>query len=87
MDNGFHDQSVGFDMEIAEHLVVDDLVVVGDELYVVEHLVVRNEIVGVVSLACVYGDLHSAIDVEFIVVGVDSLVANVDEDLMLKHYV
>ena len=47
----FHDQMVEFDMEIVEHLVMDDLVVVGDELYFVEHLVVSHEIGGVVSLA------------------------------------
>ena len=87
MDIGFHDQSVGSDMEIAEHLVMDDLVVVGEALYVVEHLVVSNEIVGVESLACVDGDLHVAIDVEFFVVGVDSLVADVDEGLLMKCYV
>ena len=44
---GFHDQSFGSDMETIENLVMDDLVSIGGELYVVEHLVVRNEIVSV----------------------------------------
>lgn len=74
-------------MEIVEHLVVNDLVVVGGDLYVVEHLVVSNEIVGVVSLVCVDGDLHIVVDVEFVANGVDSLIADVDEGLLLKHYV
>ena len=62
---GFHDQLVESDMDIAEHLVMDDLVVVGNDFYIVEHLVVNNEIVGVVSLACVDGDLHVSTDMEF----------------------
>ena len=53
-------------MEIAEHLVMDDLVVFGDELCVAKHLVVRNEIAGVVSLACVDGNLHVDADVELV---------------------
>ena len=90
----FHDHLARSDMEIVEHLVVADLVFVGDELYVAEHLFVRNEILVVVSLACVDGYLHIAIDmnffatdVEFVVAGVDSLVADVDEGLLKKHYV
>ena len=74
-------------MEIVEHLVVDDLVVVRGDLYVTKHLVVSNEIVDVVSLACVGRDLHVAVDGRFIVVGMDSLVVDVDEGLLLKHYV
>ena len=74
-------------MEIVENFVVDDLVVVGDELCVAEHLVVSNEISGVVSLACVDGDIHIATDMEFIVFGVDSLVVDVGESLLMKHYV
>ena len=74
-------------MVIAEHLVMDDRVAVGGELCVVEHLVVSNQIVGVVSLACVDGNLHVSIDVEFVVASVDSLVIDVDEDLLMKHYV
>ena len=61
----FHDQSVGSDMEIAKHLVMDDLVFVGDELYIAKHLVVSNDIFGVVSLACVDGDLHISANIEF----------------------
>ena len=87
MEVNFHGQSVGRDMEIAEHLVVDDLVVVADVLYVAEHLVVSNEIASVVSLTCVDGDLHVASDPEFVVAGVHSLVADVDESLLVKHYV
>lgn len=42
-----------------------------------------NEIASVVSLACV--DLYVAADVEFVVIGVDSIVANVEEGLLVKH--
>ena len=82
---GFHVQLVKYDMEIAEHLVMDDLVAVGDELCIVEHLFVSNEIVGVVSFAFMDGDLHVAIDLKFFAIG--SLVADVDEGLLMKHYV
>ena len=74
-------------MEIVEHLVIDVLVVVGGELCVVEHLVVSNEIVGFASLACVDGYLHVVFDVELVFTSVDSLVIDVDEDLLMKHYV
>ena len=74
-------------MEIAEHLVVDDLVAIGGDLCVAEHLVVSNEIARVVSLACVDGDLHIVSNVELVAVDVDSLVVDVDEDLLMKHYV
>ena len=74
-------------MEIAKHLVMDDPVAVGGELCVVEHLVVSNEIVGIASFACVDGDLHVVSDVVFIVAGMDSLVIDVDEDFLMKHYV
>ena len=61
----------------------------------------RNEIVDVVILACVDGDLNISIDVEFVATdvgffvadvelvapGVDSLVADVDEGLQMKYYV
>ena len=66
-------------MEIAEHLVMDDLVALGDELCIAEHLVV--------ILACVNGDLPVTTDVKFVANGVDSLVADVDEGLLMKHYV
>ena len=87
MEIGFHDHSFGSDMEIVENLVMDDLVVVGYELCIAEHLVVSNEIVGVVSLECVDGDLHVAADARFVATSVDSLVANVDEGLLMKHNV
>ena len=74
-------------MEIVEHLVMDDLVAIGDELCVVENLLVRNKIFGVESLAYVVEELHISIDMEFFVASVDSLVADVDEDLLMKHYV
>ena len=74
-------------MEVVENLVIDDPVAVGGELCVVGHLVVRNEIVGVARLACVDGDLHVAHDVELVFAGVDSLVADVNEVLLMKHYV
>ena len=53
-------------MEIVEHLVIDDLGVVAGELCAIEHLVVSNEIAGVVSLACVDGNLHVVSDVELL---------------------
>ena len=74
-------------MEIMEHSVVDDPIVVGSGLYVADHLFVSNESVGVVSLECFDGDLHVVSDVEFFVASVDSLVIDVDEDLLMKHYV
>ena len=74
-------------MEIVEHSVVDDSIVVGDELYVIEHLVVSNEIVSVVSFPCVDRDLYIAANVEFVVASVDSLVTDADKDLLMKHYV
>ena len=74
-------------MEIIEHLVVDDLVSFGGELCVVEHLVVSNEMVGVEILACIDGDLHMATDMEFVFASVDSLVVDVNEFLLIKHYV
>ena len=75
------------DTKIAKHLVVDDLVTIGDVLYVVEDLVMSSEIAGVLSLGCVDGDLHVSIDVDFIVVGVDSLVVDVDDGFLMKPYV
>ena len=80
MNIGFHDQLV-------EHLVVDDLIAIGGKLCVAEHLVVSNEIAGVVSLACVDGNLHVVADVELVFAGVDLLVSDVDEGLLVKHYV
>ena len=74
-------------METTEHLVMDDLVDVGGDLYVVEHLVVSNEIASVMSLACVDGDLHVFSVVDFVFSSVDSLVIDVDEDLLMMHYV
>ncbi len=83
----FHDQLVESGIEIVEHLVLDDLVAISGALYVVDHLVVSNDIVGVVSLACIDGDLHIIANVEFVVASVDSLVVDLDEGLLLKHYV
>ena len=74
-------------MEIVEHSIMDDLVIVGGDFYVAEHLVVRNDIVGAVNLKCVDRDLHISADMEFVVVDVDSLVADVNEGLLMKHYV
>ena len=75
---------VGGDFYIAENLVVDDPVAIGGELCIAEHLVVSNEIAG---LACIDGDLHIGADAGFFSTGVDSLVSNVDERFLLKHYV
>ena len=59
---------------------MNDLIVVGGELCAAENLVVSNEIAGVVSLACV-------VDMDFVVVSVDSLVVDVNEGFSMKHYV
>ena len=82
---------VGGDLNVVEHLAMDDPVAIGGELCIAEPLVVSNEIAG---LVCIDGDLHVGADVEIFVVDmgffpttVDSLVANVDERLLLKHYV
>ena len=80
MEIGYHD-------DLVEHLVMDDPIVVGVELCVVGHLVVRLEIYGVVSSTCFNGDHHVADDVELIFDGVDSLVINVNEDFLMMHYV
>ena len=80
MEIGFHDQLV-------EHLVMDDLIAIGGELCVADHLVVSHEIASVVSLACVDGNLHVVADVELVFSGVDSLVIDVDEDFLMMHYV
>ena len=54
MDIGVHDQSVRSNMEIVEHVVMANLVAIGGELFIAEHLVASNEIAG---LACIDGDL------------------------------
>ena len=87
MEIGFHDQLVESDMEIIEHLVVNDPVVVGGGLYVAEHLVVSNDTASVVCLECVDGDLHVVVDARFFATSVDSLFVDVDEDFLVKHYV
>ena len=71
----FHDQSIRSDMEIIEHLVMDDLLVVGNELCIAKHLVVSNEITDVVSLACVLGDLHVTTNMGFVSINVEVVVA------------
>ena len=83
MDIGFHDHLVESNMETTEHLVMNDPVAVGGELCIAEH-----------GLVCIDGDLHVGADVEFFVVdvgfvatGVDSLVADVNEALSMKHCV
>lgn len=87
METCFHDQLVLSDMEIVEHLVVDNQVVEGDDSYVVKNLVVSNEIDGGESLSYVGEGLHIVVDidvateVELDVIGVDLLVASVVEDL------
>ena len=63
-----------------------DPIAIGGDLYVIENFFVRNDIFVVVSLACVNGYLHIIVDVEF-VSSVDSLVGDVDEDLLMKNYV
>ena len=63
---------------------MDDLVVVGDDLHILDHLVVRIDMVGVESFAYIIEGLHIVVDMEFVVVGVDSLVADVDEGLHSK---
>ena len=66
---------------------MDDLISIGGELCVAKHLVVSNEIAGVVSLACADGNLHVSTDMKFVSIGVDSLIVDVDEGLLMKHYV
>ena len=66
---------------------MDDPIAVGGELCATENLVVSNEIASVVSFSCVDGDLHVVANVELVFAGVDSLVIDVDEDLLMKHYV
>lgn len=82
---------VGGDLNVVVHLAMDHLVVIGGELCIAEHLVVSIEIAG---LVCIDGDLHVGANVEivvadmgFVATTMDSLVANVDERLLLKHYV
>ena len=70
---GFHNQLAKSDMEIAEHLVMDDPITVGGELCIIEHLVVSNEISGFLSFSCVIRDLD--------------IIADVDEGLLMKYYV
>ena len=84
-----------------QSLVMDDLVDVGGDLYVVEHLVVDDSVavggelcIAEHGLACIDGDLHVGTNVEFVVsdVGffatrVDSLVVDGDERFLFKHYV
>ena len=50
-------------MEIEKHLVMDNRVFIGDELHVVEHLVVRNDIVGYDDLP-MNEDLHMVVDID-----------------------
>ena len=85
MEIGFHDQLVESDREIVEHLVMESLGVVSGDLYVAEHLVVRNEMLSVEIFLCVDGDLNILVDMDFVSPSVDSLV--VDEALPMKHYV
>ena len=74
-------------MEIAEHSVVGNLVVFDGGLYVVEHLVVSNDIAGVMSLECVDGDIHVVGNVDLVFFGVISLLIDVDEGFLVKHHV
>ena len=66
---------------------MDDPIAIGGELCAAEYLVVSNEIAGITSLACVDGFLHIATNVEFFTTSVDSLIVDVDEDFLMKHYV
>lgn len=50
-------------------------------------LVVRNETSSVVSLEYVNGNIYIVGDMDFVATSVDSLVANVDELFLMKHYV
>ena len=81
-------------MEIVENLIVDDLIAIGCELSITENLFVSNETTGVESLEYVAKELHIVVDMEFVVIyvdffaiGVDSLVVDVDEGLLVNHYV
>ena len=60
---GFHDQLVESDMEIVEHLVMDNQVVEGDDPYVADMDVVGMDVAGVHSLVVdVVEDLHDTTD-------------------------
>lgn len=64
---------------------MDDQDVFGDEFCVAEHIVVSNETDCVMSLACVHGDLHISLDIEFFFAILGSLVSDVDKDLLMKR--
>ena len=100
---GFHDQLVMFDMEIAEHLVMDNQVVEVDDSYVADMDVFGMVVASVDSLvADVVEDLHDTADlyvsdVELLVVDmakdlhvsldVDLSLHGVDMDFMFKNIV
>ena len=71
-------------MEIIEHLVMDNQVVVGDELHVAEHFFVSNEIAGVGSFGCVGDGFHIFVGVDFFldlpIVSID-----VDFDVLIRE--
>ena len=71
LDIDFNDQLVGSDMEIVEHLVMDDPIAIGGDFYVLEHLVMRNDNFGVEFLSCIDGDLHIAANMNIFAIGVD----------------
>ena len=74
---GFHDQLVMFDMEIVEHLVMDNKVAEGDDSYVAD-----MDVANVDSLvADVVEDLHDTIDL--CIPNVDLLVDFMFEDIVI----
>ena len=77
---GFHDQLVMFNMEIAEHLVMDNQVAKGEDLYISD-----MDVVGVDSLVTdVVEDLHDIVDL--CVLDVDLLVDFMFEDIILAGH-
>lgn len=62
---------------------MDDQVAMGDDLYVVKHLIVSNEIVGGESLACVVVKLYIVADVD-LVLDLHVGVVDVDFDALMQ---
>ena len=89
-ENCFHDQLVESDMEIVEHLVMDNQVVEGDDPYVSDMDVVVMDVADVDSLVVdVVEDLHDTADlyvpyVELLLVDMaKDLHVSLDADLIL----
>ena len=87
MEIDFHDQLVESNIEIAKHLVMDDLVATHGNFYVAQHLFVINATKYVKILEYVFKGLHIFFDMELVVASVNSLFVVMDEHLLMKYYV